>query len=74
MYVRVDFLGDSDMALPNGENFDDDLGKFFLNIFHFLWFFEIFDVFCFLMYSMCHYRRCGKGSSTWDVSITLTWA
>lgn len=34
-YAGVDFRGDVDMILPDGEYFDDDLGDFF-NIFHFL--------------------------------------
>lgn len=65
VYVRVEFRGDLDMVLPDGEDFDDDLGEFFFNIFHFLWlFFKIFDLFGFLTYSMCHCRRYRKGSPT----------
>ena len=28
-YTEVDFLGDLDMVLPDGEDFDDNLGNFF---------------------------------------------
>ena len=61
------------MILPNGEDFDDDLGKF-VNIFHFFVIFEIFDVFGFLTYLMCYGHICREGSSTWYVSISPTWA
>lgn len=50
-YVGVDFQVYVDMILLDGEDFDDDLGEFF-NIFYFWFFFEIFDIFGFLMYSM----------------------
>ena len=38
MYSMVDFLGDLDMVFPYGEDFDDDLGKFFKYISFFLGF------------------------------------
>lgn len=72
-YVGVEFKGYVDMILLYGEDFDDDLGMFSEYISFFV-IFEIFDVVGFLMYSICHYPRCRKGSSTCYVFISLTWA
>ena len=40
-YAGVDFQGDTNMVLPNGEDFDDDLGKFF-EFFKYISFFVVF--------------------------------
>lgn len=57
-YANIDFCEDTNMVLPYGEEWDDDLGNFFL----------VFKYVTFLIYNMFGCHGCWDCETTGDIS------
>lgn len=68
-YVGIDLREDPNMVLPEGEDWDDDLGEFLFcqNIKIFLLFLKYL---MFFIYSMFDCRKCGSCAASKDVPST----